>query len=401
MFSLRRMTAILSLAPLALTAACSRDAAPTPDVWATVNDQPIRREETEKYYRTRLTGQTAAPSQDEALTLILSVLDELINNEILIQRARQMGLEATDGEVEDRFTEFKRPYTEDEFQRQLREGGMTVEDLRQNIRRQLSIQKLMNREVLSKISITDQDITDFYTQNRPQFNVEETTYRIAQIVVTPQRDPRVRNRKNDDAATDVEARRKSAALLQQLRDGADFPTLAMDYSEDPMSAANGGDLGFIRESALAQTDANLRRLVASLTPGQVSEVVRLPDGYRILRLVTKEIPGQREISNPQVQQSIRDTLRGRKEQMMRAAYLIAARDQARIVNFLARQVLESAGKLPEIKVTPPTTSMPGAMPTPQAAPTPAPTADPAPAPATPAAPATSTTPAAPAAPTQP
>jgi len=362
MYKFQRAIAILSLAPVFFAAACNRGAAPAPGVWATVNDQPVTREETEKYYRTRLTGQSGAPSQDEALSLTLSVLDELINNEILIQRARQMGLEATDGEVEDRFTESKSPFTEDEFQRQLDQGGITVDDLRRNIRRQLSIQKLLNREVLAKISITDQDVTDFYNQNRAQFNVSETQYRIAQIVVSPGRNPQVRNRKNDDATSDVEARRKSAALLQQLRDGADFGTLAMDYSEDAVSAASGGDLGFIPESALTQTDATLRRIVAGMTPGQISDVVRLADGYRILRLVAKEVPGQREISNPQVQQSIRDTLRNRKEQLMRAAYLLATRDQTRVVNHLARQVLESAGKLPEIKVLPPAAAGPAAAP---------------------------------------
>ncbi|HEY4579587.1 MAG TPA: SurA N-terminal domain-containing protein [Candidatus Acidoferrales bacterium] len=366
MFRFRRAIAVLSLTPVFLAGACSRDAAPAAGVWATVNDQPISREETEKYYRARLTGQAGPPSQDEALSLTLSVLDELINNEMLIQRARQLGLEATDGEVEDKFTESKSPYTEDEFQRQLKDGGMTVDDLRRNIRRQVSIQKLLNREVLAKISITDQDVTGFYNQNRAQFNVTETQYRIAQIVVTPRKDPQVRNRKNDDAASDVEARRKSAALLQQLRDGADFGALAMDYSEDAVSAASGGDLGFIPESALTQTDATLRRMVAGMTPGQVSDTVRLADGYRILKLVAKEVPGQRELASPQVQQSIRDTLRSRKEQLMRAAYLLATRDQTRVVNYLARQVLESAGKLPEIKILPPAAVAPAAAP--QAAP---------------------------------
>jgi peptidyl-prolyl cis-trans isomerase SurA len=199
---------------------------------------------------------------------------------------------------------------------------------------------------------------------------------MAQIVVNPRKEAQIRNRKNDDAATDIEARRKAAALLQQLRDGADFSTLAMDYSEEPMSAASGGDIGFYPESQL--TDPNLRRMLAGMTPGQTSEVIKLPSGYTILRLVAKEVPGQRELSNPQVQQSIRDTLRSRKEQLMHAAYLLSARDQARIVNSLARQVLESSGKLPEIKVLPPTAPVPGAAPAPAAPSAPAapvPTAD--------------------------
>jgi len=108
----------------------------------------------------------------------------------------------------------------------------------------------------------------------------------------------------------------------------------------------------------------MRRMLASMTPGQTSEVVRLPSGYVILRLVAKEVPGQRQLSDPQIQQTIRDTLRSRKEQLMRAAYLVSARDQSRVVNFLARQVLESGGKLPEIKIQLPAAAAPGAAPAP-------------------------------------
>ena len=101
----------------ALSIGCKRDAPPTPDVWAMVNGEQIHRAEAEKYYKSRLNPQSPTPSQEEALSLTLNVLDEIINNDILIQRARKLGLEATDGEVEDKFTEFKSPYTEDEFQK--------------------------------------------------------------------------------------------------------------------------------------------------------------------------------------------------------------------------------------------------------------------------------------------
>src|SRR6267154_4329626 len=122
MFRLRRSNAILLLAPVFLGVSCNRTSAPADGVWATVNDQSITRADTEKYYRARLTGQAAPPSQDEALSLMLSVLEELINNEVLVQRARQTGVEASDGEVEDKFTEAKSPFTEDAFQRQLKDS---------------------------------------------------------------------------------------------------------------------------------------------------------------------------------------------------------------------------------------------------------------------------------------
>jgi peptidyl-prolyl cis-trans isomerase SurA len=247
----------------------------------------------------------------------------------------------------------KSPFTEEEFQRQLKERGVTVDDLKRDLRRQLTIQKLINREVVAKVTITDQDVTDFYNQNRAQFNVVETQYRVSQIVVTPRKEPQVRNRKNDDAATDAEAKRKMNALLAQMGEGADFAQLAMDYSEDPNTAANGGDLGYIPESSLNQTDPALKSALLALRVGQTSPVLTLRDGgYRILKLVARESPGQRELSDPKVQNSIRDTLRNRKEQLLRSAYLTVARDEAKVINYLAQQVLESAGKLPAVTPAP-------------------------------------------------
>jgi len=67
---------------------------------------------------------------------------------------------------------------------------------------------MLNREVVAKISITDQDVTDFYNANKAQFNVAEPQYHIAQILVTPRKEQQLRNRKNDDATNEAEAQRK-------------------------------------------------------------------------------------------------------------------------------------------------------------------------------------------------
>jgi peptidyl-prolyl cis-trans isomerase SurA len=328
-------------------AGCKQEVQHAPDVWALVNGKEIKRDDVDKYYRTRVNPEGQQPSQEEVLSLKLNVLDELINNEILLERAKKLNLEASDGEVEDKFTEMKSPYTEEEFQRQLKERGLSVDDLKKGLKRQLSTEKLMNREVVAKISITDQDVTDFYNTNKAQFNVAEPQYRIAQIVVTPRKEPQIRNRKNDDATTDAEAQRKVKMLVDRLNSGADFAQLANDYSEDMNSAATGGDLGYVPESALNQSDPALKKMVVGMKPGQVSPVLSLKDRYVILKLVTRESPGQRNISDPQVQQTVRDTLCNRKEQLLRSAYLAVARDEARVRNFLAEQVVEAAGKLPD------------------------------------------------------
>jgi peptidyl-prolyl cis-trans isomerase SurA len=95
--------------------------------------------------------------------------------------------------------------------------------------------------------------------------------------------------------------------------------------------------------------------VMGMKPGQVSPPlpIQSKEGPRIviLKLITRESPGQRNISDPQVQQTIRDTLRSHKEQLLRAAYLTIARDDSRVTNYLAQQVIEAAGKLPDAAKT--------------------------------------------------
>ncbi len=353
----KRAAAWLPLAAMAFAAAtgCNKEVRHAPDVWAVVNAKEIKRDEVDKYYRTRVNPEGQEPSQEESLSQKLNVLDELINNEILLEKAKKLNLEASDGEVEDKFTELKSPYTEDEFQRRLKDQSMTVEDLKLELRRQLSIQKLLNREVVAKISITDQDVTDFYSANKAQFNVAEPQYHIAQILVTPRKEQQIRNRKNDDATNEAEAQRKVKMLMDRLNSGADFAQLAMDYSEDVNTAGTGGDLGYVPESSLNQSDPALKKIVVGSKAGQVSQPIQVQtkDGPRILilKLITRESPGLRGIAEPQVQQTIRDTLRNRKEQLLRLAYLAIARDGARVTNFLAEQVIEAAGKLPDAAKT--------------------------------------------------
>lgn len=342
----KRNTAVFAaLAACLLAGSCKREGAPGPDVWASVNGKQILQSEVEKAYRSRLTPDAPEPSHEESLSLKLNILDQMINTEILLQRAGKMNLVASDAEVEDQFTTSKSAYTEDEFQKKLAESGLTVDDLKGDIRRQLSIQKLLNKEVAAKISITDQDINDYYNQNRSQFDVPETRFHVAQIVITSHPDPTVHNRKNDKAKNEAEAGRKAAMLDQKLQAGGDFGQLAMDYSEDS-TASSGGDLGFIPESGLDKSNPALKKAVLSMKPGQVSRPIAVNGGYTILRLIAKEAAGHRQISDPQVRQRIRELLHNRREQLLQSAYLAEMRDEAHVTNYLARQVLESAGQLP-------------------------------------------------------
>jgi parvulin-like peptidyl-prolyl isomerase len=346
-----RVLAVLAAVGLASACQAAGSATPSPDVWAVVDTREIRREEVEKAYRGAVQP-TATPASDaERLTVQLSVLDELITQEILRARATALGIAAPDSEVEDAFAERRRSVPDEAFQQQLAERGLTADDIKQGLRRELSVRKVLDQEVTSKIVVTDEDISAFYEQNRTQFNLPETQFRLAQIVVTPTRNPQVQNRANSDAATAAEAREKANMLMERLRGGADFAEVALDYSEDPQSIAQSGDLGFVPLSALEQASPQLRGAVEGMQPGTVS-LVTIGTNYTILMLLSREEAGQRELSTPDVRDGIRDMLRARQQELLQTAYITAARQDADIVNYLAQQVVAAQGRLQTLTPAP-------------------------------------------------
>jgi peptidyl-prolyl cis-trans isomerase SurA len=271
----------------------------------------------------------------------LEVLRTLVDNEIMLQRAEKLGLMATDADVESKFAELKAPYTQEEFQKQLAARKMTADDMKAQLKRDLSITKLFNKEITSHISISDKDVTDFYNANKSSFNFPEPQVHLAVILVTPMPDPNVRNLKNDKAQNDEQARKKMDMLVARLRQGEDFVTLAQNFSEDPASAPNGGDLGFVPDSALEKANTEIRAAIQAAPAGQVTPVVKTVEGYRVFKIYSKEPAGQRELTDPRVQQNIRETLINRKDQLLRAAYYEVARDEAQVVNYLAQAVAQT------------------------------------------------------------
>lgn len=325
----------------ALLVSCNRPV--SPDVAATVNGRPITYAELDRAITAQFPNAPKNDS-DQSTQVRLEALRALIDSEIMLQRAEKEGLLASDSDVDAKFSELKAPYTQEQFQKLLNQRKMTVSDLKSQIRRELSVQKLFNKEIGSHISISDADVKAFYQANKASFNLAENKVRLAQILVTPTPDPNVNNLKNDKAQNDQQARNKIQMLELRIRQGEDFATLAQNYSEDVNTAPNGGDLGFVPESALDKANPELRKLILSMTPGQVSPMIHTPEGYRIIKLISKEPAGQRELSDPRVQEEIRQGLFQGKEQVLRAAFYEVARTEAKVVNYYAESVLQSRDK---------------------------------------------------------
>ncbi len=328
-------------------AACNRQVGG--DVMAVVDGRKIFRSDVDKYYENQVASAQQPPSGEQATILRLNILHQLIDDEIVMRRAEKLGLLATDEEVDRKLNEIKSPYTPEAFEQRLKERKVTVDDFKRDIRRSITLEKVMNKEVSSKISVTEQDIADYYNAHKAEFNLIETQYHLAQIMVTPLPNPQVHNQ-NNKAQNDADARKKIQNIANRLDSGEDFATLAMNYSEDPETSGNGGDLGPIPESALKNTDAATRELVMKLKAGQYSPIISVvnpankqPVGYRIVKLVSKEPAGQRDLSDDRVKMAIRSQLQERREQLLKAAYYEVLRNTAKVENYYAKKVLDSNG----------------------------------------------------------
>ena len=327
---------------LAILSACSQKPPSQRVVWAEVDGKPIYRDQVERQYKSQVTAGPDAGNEVQALTFKVNILNELINNQILVDHASHARIPISETEVDTKLQELQVAYAPDEFQKKLREQGMELSDLREEIRQNLIINKLINKEITSRITVSDAEISDFYEHNKASFNAPEKLYHIAQIQVTPVRDPQVRNLRNDDAATPAEAERKIQALYARLRNGDDFATVAQQYSEDPRTSAGGGDMGFVPVSSLAASP-QLKEAVTSLKIDQISEIIRSNTGFHIIKLLGIEEPGQRQLSDPVVQSAIRRNLTNEKEQLLKTAYIEDLRDRAKVVNTLAQRVVEAGG----------------------------------------------------------
>ena len=334
----RELSFVATAVACLLVSSCRR--APPANVAATVNGRPITNDQVERQYKAIFTSESDGVSKDEKSSRQLEIVRSLIDMEIMLQRAEKLNLMAVESDVEAKFTELRAPYTKEEFQKQLKTQNMTEDDLRAQLRRDLSITKLFNKEITSHISITDQDVAEYYNANKASFNLVEPQMHLAQILVTPHPDPNVRNLRSDKAQDDAQAKSKIAAIEARLKRAEEFAMVAQAYSEDGDTAPNGGDLGFIPESSLGEANVDLTKALMTLQPGQISPVIQTREGYRILKLISREPAGQRELQDPRVQQTIRDNLRNRKDQLLRNAYFEVARNEADVVNYFALQITE-------------------------------------------------------------
>jgi len=297
---------------------------------ATVNEKEINESQVDRVYQRSIKGQPAQYSADQVDNLKLTILTNMITDEILLQRAAKLGLNATDTEVENRLTEVKSRMTEEEFQKSLKDQGYTLDELKYDLRKQITVDKLINKEITAKISITDAQIGDYYQKNKGSFSFPQG-YRFSHILIA-------------NAPDEGKVRDRAQAVLGRIRSGEDFAAVAQQQSDDSSPNAPGGRITFISNADLSKADPAIKSALTGLKVGETSDLIKTKDGYLIIKLFEIEKGGQHDLSDPRVQTSIRNDLFDQKDRLLKAAFIEDARDEAKIVNYLAKRILENASR---------------------------------------------------------
>ena len=318
---------------------CRRAAQDDATVAARVNGETILRAEVEKQFLYRTNQMPQKPTGTMADLMKLEIVREMISGVIMIQMAQQLKLQISDAEVETELQKLRGSISDADFKKALEERGITEADLRKDLRRGLTAQKLTENQVNSKIKVTDEEVSSFYETNKNAFNAKERQYHIGQILVSSDPSIPVNNSRNDKALNAEQARGKIQMLANRLQAGESFEQLAREFSEDPQTAQSGGDLGYHPASVLEQLGPPMKDALPRMKVGDVSPILGSPDGYRILKLLDKREAGQVELNDPQVQQGIRNELTKRKQELLSSVFSEQLHNEARVENLLAREIL--------------------------------------------------------------
>jgi len=237
-----------------------------------------------------------------------------------------------------------------------------METLREEARKNLAISKLQEK-YSSKISITNQEVEDFYNNNKQQF-VNARGVALAMILVDPADNTPEGIR--DDVKNEAEAKLKIDNIYQQLQGKADFATVARAKSEDINSVAKGGDIGWATEEDL-KTNGFPAELVSDLfgkmQVGDYTQPIRFNSGkWYIFKLADRRLSTENlTLESPGVRQQITQGLTNQRKQILNAALLETAMNDAKIVNNLAANMLNNPSNL-GLRPAPPGAQPPASQP---------------------------------------
>ena len=328
---------------------CASGSSETNDsmVAATVNGHNIMLKEVERAVSQQAGGNPSALNQLQMAQARLQVLNNLIQREVLFQRAEREKVLPTEQQIDGAIATQKQNsgMTAEDFDKSLKAQNMSMETLREEARKDLAIAALQDK-YNGKIDISDREVEEYYNANREIFK-NERGVALAMIVADPADNSATGI--TDDAKNEADAKLKIDNIYQQLQGKADFATVARAKSEDARSLRAGGDIGFATEQDLKSNnfpDEIIANFFGPMQVGDYTQPVRFSGKWFIFKLAEKRLATENlTLESPGVRQQITQGLTNQRKQILNAALLDTAMNEAKVINHLAANMLNNPGNL--------------------------------------------------------
>lgn len=344
--------AFLAIAAFALNACTGTGAGNTPvggpvdvnETAATVNGKTIKLQEVERVIKQQGQGQESNLSPLELAQARLQVLEGLIQQEVMYQKAEKEATVPTEEEVTAEFNKRKTSsgLSQEEFDKKMKEAGETDASLRETIKKGLAIQKLTEK-ITGKIEPPkDSEIEAFYAGNKAAF-VKKKGVKIAAIIIDPSN-----SGQGDTTTNQQEAVVKGNEIVKQLQANPDsFANIARENSED-QSRLQGGDLGYVSEEDLNQTFSP--QVAATLMDPKFAigkfTIAQAQGKFFIIKLQERSDKDEDlTLESPGVRQQVNDLVINARKQLLAASYQTMAMNESKIENFLAKKVVDNPNEL--------------------------------------------------------
>lgn len=259
----------------------------------TVYDIVNRARPLEKSLRDRYAGDTLQAQIEKARK---EIAKQMVQEKLLFMEAKKRNIKLPRKYVDERLDEIvvaRAGGSYEKFREMLNQDNTTLVEYREQLTERLTARILINEFVRRQVTVTNQDVEEFYDKHRAKFGKTEAVHLRAIFL-------------KKEGETTAALLGKAEELMRKLKDGTDFAALAKAESDDPRSAAKGGDLGWIEAHSGRQVFLDA---VKALEPGEVAEPVKQPEGIYILKLVD-----ERASESPVLDANMRRQIRNRLEQ---------------------------------------------------------------------------------------
>ncbi len=311
------------------------------DVVAKVGSKEIKLEDVDRVVKQNLdTTQGVTMTAAELAGARLTVLENLIQEEAVFQRAQKENVVPDDGkvmqELQRRKTEAS--FTEEQYQAQLKQAGLTEEQYKEKIKRELAAVELQKKHKDRVATPTDEEVKKYFEDRREGFKVRRGAD-ISIIVTSPQ-----------SSGSAVAAETRIKAIHEQLKSGSDFATIAAQRSEHS-SNSNGGAVGFLAEEQLKQNFGDeVATRIMSMSFGQYTEPKSIQGSWFIFKVNNKyEKEENLTLDSPQVRKSIVDNLTQQRQSVLLQSIVVLALAESNIKNYMIERVVEDPKRISEMK----------------------------------------------------